>query len=104
GVLAERVAGLAAGRQGVEAAVVARRHAPFGRNRPTSGAAHGLLGAGVGLPDRVEVEEVARLPGQDVDDLPAAGESVADGAWHRVALRPDDLVADQPAVFDKCQR
>ena len=49
--------------------------------------------------DGVEVEEVAALADEEVDDLVSAAEAVADARRHRVGLCPDDLVAQYPAVL-----
>src|SRR4051812_7549577 len=55
-------------------------------------------GRAVREPDRVEVEEVMSLPRQEVDDVVAVAQPVADGVRHRVRLRPHHLVAHQPAI------
>ena len=54
----------------------------------------------VGDPDGIEVEVVLPSPGQEVDDLPTARQAVAHRVGHDVALGPDHLVTDYPAVFD----
>lgn len=57
-----------------------------------------------GLADGVEVEEVPRMSGQDVDDLVGAVEAVGDAGRDRVAFGPHDFVADDPAVLLETQR
>src|SRR4051794_27530828 len=62
------------------------------------------LCAGVRLADAVEVEVVRPVAREEVDDFPTAGQPVTHGAWHGVALSPNDLVADRPAVLDQRER
>ena len=49
---------------------------------------------------RKELERIRALAKQTV---PGAGEAISRGVRHRVSLRPDDLVANDPAISLKCQ-
>jgi hypothetical protein len=48
--------------------------------------------------DGVQVEVIVLLADKEVDDLPRGGQSVADRRRLGIALGPDDLVANDPAV------
>ena len=55
------------------------------------------------LADVIEVEVVAGVAGEQVDDLVGAGQAVGDRGGDGVGFGPDDLVAQYPAALGECQ-
>ena len=104
-VLAEQMTDRSSGLECRKAAVACCLLSPGGRagtrRRPRATASLLCSGA-MRNPDRVEIEEVASLAHQEVDDVVGVVEPIAHGVRHRVGLGPDHLVADDPAVV--CHR